>query len=76
MMILMEMEEVVPADGTTTMTSLGIAIHDLPVDLLIGTHLGVDPPAEDRRVDRPVATPTFGPCHSVTCSAQKEGRRT
>ena len=65
-MILMEMAEVVPTDGTMTMTSLGIAIDDLPVDLLIGSLLGVHPPAVDHRVDRPAATLTFGPCHCVT----------
>ena len=74
--ILMEMAEVVPTDGTMTMTSLGIAIDDLPVDLLIGSLLGVDPPAVDHRVDRPTATPTFGPCHCVTHLGQNGGRRT
>ena len=69
-MILMGVAEVVPTGGTMTTTSLGIAIDDLPVDLLIGSLLGADPPAVDHRVVRPAATLTFGPCHCVTRLAQ------
>ena len=75
-MTLTEMAEAVPTDGMMMMISLGIAIDDLPVDLLIGSLLGVDPPAVDHRVDRPAATLTFGPCHCVTRLGQNGGRRT
>ena len=62
-MTLTEMAEAVPTDGMMMMISLGIAIDDLPVDLLIGSLLGVGLPAVDLRVDRPAATLTFGLCH-------------
>ncbi len=75
-MILMGMAEVVPTGGTMTMTFLGNAIDDLPVDLLTGNPLGADPLAVDHREVRPAATLTFGPCHCVTHLAQKGGRRT
>jgi hypothetical protein len=75
-MTLMEMAEAAPTDGMTMTTSLEIAIDDLPVDPLIGSLPGVDLPAVDLRVDRPAVTLTFGLCHYVTLSAQKEGRRT
>ena len=84
--ILTEITEVVPTDGTTTMTSLETAIDDRSVGLPTGTLLGMDPPAEGHRVGRPMATPTFGDqpltdaydCHfsfMENCVEKRSGRR-
>ena len=74
---LTETSEVVLPDGPMmTMIPLETTIDDRFVGLLAGALPGADPPVGDHRVDHPMVTLSYGPCHSVTRWDRNERRRT